>query len=54
MNTELISKVTYCNKTKTTSIMFDGEKETLPGTTKNFAINLAYHAKVKLENYEHT
>ena len=48
MNTELISQVKYNRKTKTTIIVFDGEKEILPGTTKNQAIELAHKAKVGL------
>ena len=50
MNTTLISSVTYDRNKKETHIIFDGEKEILTNTTKNFAIQLAYDANVKLTN----
>ena len=53
MNFDLISQVKYVSKGKgegETFVVFDGEIESLGIQYKNEAIELAYKAKVKLNN----
>ena len=53
MNFDLISQVKYVSKGQgegETFVVFDGELESLGIQYKNQAIELAYKAKVKLDN----